>query len=625
MTKVASQKTAQNRRASIPIKAKNTTEMKKIQRHCAKKKCVCKFNLTKIARKDLPWAQLVGSQDILLQPSNTHLVENEYLANSLVLMNLGDKFGKKILEAKKKAAASNLPNGVLKLGISPETIQSLVRFASEGRINLQNVTDQTREEIWQFSIKFSVPGLLKICGQFLLENLTASNAAESYKTAMRYLCMDYQTAVRKFILQNFIQVAQEDPKFTLLVEFFDDILPDDELNIREEQLFLILQKLAEENPHMVSQLAKLTRFVRYLLIQPKVFQEQIAGKSLASNATVQKNGMELASDYFKTGNAKATRKTPPKQLLCKTRIPYEIVFSFGGWVDEGTRKGPSKLNEAFDIRSNSWEDQKFKIPTRRAYHGVEAIDENVYLFGGYDGDKYYNSTEVISLKDGKWKPRCPMNKSRCYISTAVHQNKIYAIGGFDGLSRKKSVECYDPKENSWTLLPPMSNVRSDGTAVAYGNKIYVIGGFTGEEILNSVEVFDTETQEWTFGPSMTTRRSGVKAVVYRQKIFVLGGFDGDQRLKSVECLDMTQPRPSWSSGADMITTRSNFSVTVVEDKILVMGGFVGQEEGITNKVEAFSGDKGVWIPCPGMTHHKSALACVTVPGLKNARTYSSQR
>ena len=187
-----------------------------------------------------------------------------------------------------------------------------------------------------------------------------------------------------------------------------------------------------------------------------------------------------------------------------------------------------------------------------------------------------------------------------------------------------SMECYDPKENSWTLLPSMAIAKWGSAAVAYGNKIYVIGGFTGEDILNSVEVFDIETQEWAFGPSMSTPRSGVKAVVYRQKIFVLGGFDGDQRLKSVECLDMTKPRPSWSSGADMITTRSNFSVTVVEDKILVMGGFVGQEEGITNKVEAFSGDKGVWIPCPGMTHHKSALACVTVPGLKNARTYSSQ-
>merc|ERR1719192_285719 len=108
-----------------------------------------------------------------------------------------------------------------------------------------------------------------------------------------------------------------------------------------------------------------------------------------------------------------------------------------------------------------------------------------------------------------------MNKSRCYISTAVHQDKIYAIGGFDGRSRHNSIECYDPKENSWTLLPPMTNVRSDGTAVTYGNKIYVIGGFTGEDILNSVEVFDIETQEWAFGPSMSTPRSGVKAVVYR--------------------------------------------------------------------------------------------------------------
>ena len=105
---------------------------------------------------------------------------------------------------------------------------------------------------------------------------------------------------------------------------------------------------------------------------------------------------------------------------------------------------------------------------------------------------------------------------------------------------------------------------------------------------------------------------------------MLGGFDGDQRLRSVECLDMTKPHPSWSSAADMITPRSNFSVTVIEDRILVMGGYVGQE-GVTNKAETYSGDRGVWTPCPGMRHPKSALASVTVPGLKNAKNYSSQK
>ena len=192
---------------------------------------------------------------------------------------------------------------------------------------------------------------------------------------------------------------------------------------------------------------------------------------------------------------------------------------------------------------------------------------------------------------------------------------------------ENSLECFDPKENTWTPLPPMTNARAEHISVTYGNKIYVIGGF-GPGFgpgLSSVEVFDIETQEWTFGPSMNQPRSRCKAVVYRQKIFVLGGFDGDQRLRSVECLDMTQPLPSWSSAADMITTRSNFSVTVVEDRILVMGGYEGPGIGVTNKVETYSGDRGVWTSCPGMKHCKSALASVTVPGLKNARTYSSQK
>ena len=125
-------------------------------RKCVEKKCTCKFDLSKIARKDLPWAQLMGSQDITLRPSSiTTQEENGFTANSLVLMNLGDKFGRKIVESKQSATASNEPLGVLTLDISPEAIQALVRFASEGRIDLPNVSGQTREELLQFTVRSS--------------------------------------------------------------------------------------------------------------------------------------------------------------------------------------------------------------------------------------------------------------------------------------------------------------------------------------------------------------------------------------------------------------------------------------------------------------------------------------
>ena len=54
-----------------------------------------------------------------------------------------------------------------------------------------------------------------------------------------------------------------------------------------------------------------------------------------------------------------------------------------------------------------------------------------------------------------------------------------------------------------------------------------------------------------------------------------------------------------------------------------MGGFTGN--GATNKAETYSGDKGVWTAVPDMLNHNAGLACVTMSGLKNARTYSSQK
>ena len=305
----------------------------------------------------------------------------------------------------------------------------------------------------------------------------------------------------------------------------------------------------------------------------------------------------------------------------------------------GSLPSPSKLIEVFDIRSNSWRQLRLEMPSARTDCGLETIDDNVFLFGGKDGDfGVLNSTEALSLKTNKWNQRCPMNKSRSNFSTAVHKDKIYAIGGNEGNGPgpTNTFECYDPKENSWTLLPNMTNAREGSTAVAYGNKIYAIGGFStpaeghgGDwSILNSVEVFDIETQEWTFGPSMSIPRAGLTGVVYRQKIFALGGYDGDlPLLRSVECLDLTQPSPSWSSAADMITGRSYFSATVVDDRILVMGGEVEGHEDMesTNKAEVYYGDTRVWTLCPCMRQRKEQHASVTVRGLKNARNFSNQK
>ena len=146
---------------------------------------------------------------------------------------------------------------------------------------------------------------------------------------------------------------------------------------------------------------------------------------------------------------------------------------------------------------------KSTIPTKRVGHGLEAIDDNVYLFDGYDGQKWPNSTEVFSLKDGKWKPKCPMNNDRHLMSTAVHQDRIYAFGGCDGDQDLNSLECLDPKENTWTLLPPMTVARAGHTSVTYCNKIYIIRGFgSNEEVLSSVEVYDIEAQELLYVNSL---------------------------------------------------------------------------------------------------------------------------
>ena len=91
-----------------------------------------------------------------------------------------------------------------------------------------------------------------------------------------------------------------------------------------------------------------------------------------------------------------------------------------------------------------------------------------------------------------------MPTQRLGPGVAALDNKIYVTGGYDGGQNggksMSSVDCYDPGTKTWSLVESMHTARRGHGLFSLHGKLYAIGG----EDVDSVEVFDPENSTWTW-------------------------------------------------------------------------------------------------------------------------------
>lgn len=108
----------------------------------------------------------------------------------------------------------------------------------------------------------------------------------------------------------------------------------------------------------------------------------------------------------------------------------------------------------------------------RGYHGLEKIENSLYLVGGGTNEKSLNSCCKLDLAAQEWKPICSMSHARCFVSTTVLDGELYAIGGRELEQRLSSAEKYNPKTDTWARIANTHYQHSDAAAAALDGKYF---------------------------------------------------------------------------------------------------------------------------------------------------------
>ncbi|XP_047054911.1 kelch-like protein 22 [Lolium rigidum] len=250
------------------------------------------------------------------------------------------------------------------------------------------------------------------------------------------------------------------------------------------------------------------------------------------------------------------------------------------------------------------------MSSARAYAAVAAFNEHLFVFGGGDGDSWYNTVESYNRVSNVW-ITCPcLKQNKGGLAGATLNGKIFAIGGGNGSQSFSEVEMFDPAHGSWIHSPSLQQSRFTTTATELNGVLYVAGGydFNKDSYLQSLERYDPREGFWTQLTSMKTKRACHSVAVLGETLYALGGYDGNQMVSTVEIFD---PRAnSWRISSPFSVPRGYGCAVTVNDNVYLIGGTSADAESVET-VEVYNERQGWSVPgykAIGQRRFASAIA-----------------
>ncbi|XP_048842144.1 kelch-like protein 10 isoform X3 [Brienomyrus brachyistius] len=436
-------------------------------------------------------------------------------------------------------------------GISPETLRQVIEYAYTYSVV---ITADNVENLLAAADYLSVLGIVQRCCDFLHEQLCLNNCIGLLKIADVYCVNELHHSAFNFILKNFKEVAISSNEFPeLSLEQLSDIIEQDELNVREEDVVFeaILRWIEHEPATREAHISVLLAKIRMARMDPEYFMKIVKANDLVkANVACRPIITDVLKVIYDLHDESPLSDF--ENPLIRPRLPSDILLAVGGWNMRTTN-----CIDAYDTRADRWVDITQEEQSNLAGHGTVYHDGFVYCIGGFDGQNFINTVRRYDPITRAWQQMAPMHWNRCNVSVVVLDGLIYAMGGHIGFRPLNIVECYNPITNEWTQIEHMNERRNDASATTLNGKIYICGGHSGTESLSTVECFDPLSNEWSLITPMSTPRHSLGVTAYKGKIYAVGGINRPDHLQTMEVYDPTTNR--WHAVAPMSTPRNSAS------------------------------------------------------------------
>jgi len=470
--------------------------------------------------------------------------------------------------------------GVIRLKeISKAVMEEVLEFLYTGHVD---VTQHNAYELFAQADYFLIPSLKVLCGTVILRTLSLSNCVMNYYFAMKYQWEELQRAARRFILANFVAVAETEDFLNLSSKQVEEWISSDKIIVKgEEEVFEVVMKWIQRGEGRDLSLVDLFRHIRFIYV-PRDYLLNI----ILTNPFVRDN------------------------LDCSNLVLDAVKMVFGGTEDCYFAQSPRNCLKTHEdaIVACGLEQTLGYIPLENKWYklantlsgrpflcqNVSSCQGKMYFIGGNVGGR---PAECYDPALNTWSPLTSFNQGIRLAAAVTFQGILYLLGGeVNSDGKLKTVQRYNPDTNVWHEVAPLNSKRSGICAVADRNFLYAIGGINGGQRLDVVERFDPKERSWARIASTIVKRVGAAGAAVNEKVFVFGGIiSGVTEPASCEMYDPASD--TWSLLSTVSALRGSFvSVSSFSGKIFVCGYF-GQDCSEGTSLYVYDAVTSEWKSC----------------------------
>jgi len=254
------------------------------------------------------------------------------------------------------------------------------------------------------------------------------------------------------------------------------------------------------------------------------------------------------------------------------------VASLGGkaYVIGGINAdGATSRTDIYDISNDQWHEGQPR-PVALGNVAAVALGGNIFVPGGCDSD--WVPRDVVhqyNPKTDAWMTAAPLPLPLCAYALATFQEQVYLFGGWNGDTYAALGFVYDPAGDNWRSIASPASVRGFGGAAVLADHIFYIGGFDGRSELDICEVYMPEEDDWEACPPMLQPRGGIGVAATTGRLYALGG-GWDSFLGFNE--QFSPESGQWTvMDTPIVGEWRNVGVFVWERSLYVIGGWSGAD------------------------------------------------
>jgi DNA-binding CsgD family transcriptional regulator/N-acetylneuraminic acid mutarotase len=190
-------------------------------------------------------------------------------------------------------------------------------------------------------------------------------------------------------------------------------------------------------------------------------------------------------EVMKQNRMETLKSMPLPRVDFATVINDHFIYLIGGKSEEGIIGTVGQ----YDINSDEWQGLAEK-PT--PVSGIESVlvRGSIYVPAGEMQDgTFSNILETYNIAENSWGTKAALPKKLSNYALASYEGQIFLFGGWDGEKVLDSVYRYDPSLDKWFEGESMPTARMNASASVLNGQILVVGGTDNENPLSTSESF----------------------------------------------------------------------------------------------------------------------------------------